>query len=172
VFPRPIAECDNDWRSGRIANRWPRRAPTLEIASAPDGAPGSCVARLCKQVSLGPLWPYSPQGAKGVPSLWRKADRGVNCCRPSRISFALGPGARQKVRYVSTKGSHFFACLFYLKYAHTTKRPRSLPGSVVGYKSSEGRFTGIALAAIPLRQLLRYLVGVAYQYFVGEAVTN
>ena len=27
-----------------------------------------------------------------------------------------------------------------------------------------------ALAAIPLRQLLRYLVGVAYQYFVREVV--
>ena len=29
---------------------------------------------------------------------------------------------------------------------------------------------GVALAAVPLRQLLRYLVGVTYQYFVHEVV--
>jgi hypothetical protein len=29
---------------------------------------------------------------------------------------------------------------------------------------------GVALAAVPLRQLLRYLVGVTYQYFVREVV--
>jgi hypothetical protein len=63
-----------------------------------------------------------------------------------------------------------FSHFFYLKYAHKTKIPRSLRGRVVGHKSSEGSFMEVALAAIPLRQLLRYLVGVAYQYFVSEVV--
>jgi hypothetical protein len=76
VFRGPIAERRNDWRSGKMASRWPRRAPTLEIASATDGALGSCVARRCKQVSLGPIRPYSPHGAKRVPSRWRKTVRG------------------------------------------------------------------------------------------------
>lgn len=106
MFPRPIAECDSDWRAGRMANRWPRRAPTLEIASAPDGAPGSCVARLCKQMSPGPIWPYSPHGAKGVRPLWRKADRGVNCCL---VEFPLlrAPERGRKFDRCQRRGANF-----------------------------------------------------------------
>jgi hypothetical protein len=32
-----------------------------------------------KQVSLGPIRPYDPDGANKVASLWRETDRQVNC---------------------------------------------------------------------------------------------